>query len=323
MSVIISRFGWKALSKSPQTNTIPCETVLRSKSFAYRVIPQWCVLPPDVAGCEVASVACDRNDYLYAACRVSGFELVKFDSEGNFLNFIPLEADIGRCHGLFINNKDEIWVSDDAYHVIRKFNQRGQCLQILGTLYTPSDSGVDQESSHSYLSYLTVRRMAGPFNKPTKLVEGPDGLLYASDGYGNAAVHVFSPDGTLIRSWGGPGQEPGHFNIPHSIHVDSLCRVWVSDRDNDRVQIFDREGRLLHIIDKLLYPGEVWSDRDHVYICEMEGRVSIYDMDYQLLAEIGHSKSPFYGHSFTGDSKGNLYLGSFTEYPIVKYERIN
>ena len=252
---------------------------------------------------------------------MEGKEIIKFSPEGKFQGFIPLKEKIGRPHGLFISDQGDILLSDDFYHVVRRFDQNGNCLQTFGTPGVPSDSGFDQ-SAGGYLSYLTVTRAAPPFNKPTKMIVGPDGLLYASDGYGNAAIHVFQQDGQLIRTWGGPGQEPGHFNIPHSIWVDQQFRVWVVDRDNDRVQIFDREGKLLDIIDGLLYPGDVWSDESYIYVCEMEGRVSIYDMNLQLVAEIGHRRFPHYAHSMTGDCEGNLYLGVFGEHSIVKYQRL-
>ena len=175
-------------------------------------------------------------------------------------------------------------------------------------------------SRRRYRSMMAVSKEI-PLSLGTLRVTSPEAVVRFRL-YGNAAVHVLTPQGQLLRSWGGPGQEPGHFNIPHSIYVDSLSRVWVADRDNDRVQIFDTQGQLLKVFSGLLYPGDVWSDQQYIYVSELEGRISIYTMDLVLAAEIGHRRSPHYGHSLTGDSQGNLYLGVFGEHSVVKYERL-
>ena len=270
----------------------------------------------------MAALATDKDDVLYVACRVKGYEIARFTPDGAFMGFLPLEEEIGRVHGMYLNDRHDIWVTDDAFHVARKFDRSGRCIQTLGTPHVPSDTGVNQASTKSYLGYLTIKYAGAPFNKPTKLVESADGRLFASDGYGNAAVHAFAADGTLLRTWGGPGQEPGHFNIPHNLYVDALGRIWVADRDNDRVQAFNEDGELLTVLDGLLYPGEIWSDGTYLYVSEMDGRISIYDMDCRLVAEIGHRKASFSGHSLTGDSRGNLYIGCFGEYAVVKFERL-
>jgi sugar lactone lactonase YvrE len=82
-----------------------------------------------------------------------------------------------------------------------------------------------------------------PFCRCTHSALAPNGDIYVSDGYGNAAVHKFSPDGKLLKSWGTPGTGPGEFNLPHNICCDAGGWVYVADRENDRVQIFDENGR--------------------------------------------------------------------------------
>jgi sugar lactone lactonase YvrE len=82
-----------------------------------------------------------------------------------------------------------------------------------------------------------------PFCRCTHSALAPNGDIYVSDGYGNAAVHKFSPDGKLLKSWGTPATGPGEFNLPHNICCDAGGWVYVADRENDRVQIFDENGR--------------------------------------------------------------------------------
>ena len=127
----------------------------------------------------------------------------------------------------------------------------------------------------------------------------------------------------FFRPRGAPGNAPGEFNIPHGLCADSQGRVWVADRDNDRVQIFDPDGRLLHILPGLLYPTGVWSGGEHFYISELDGRVSIYDMEFRRKAQLGYAASQYKAHSIGGDRDGNLYLGQFASYQLAKLERID
>jgi peptidylamidoglycolate lyase len=96
---------------------------------------------------------------------------------------------------------------------------------------------------------LGVRGVAGNdsthFNRPTKVAVAPDGSFYVSDGYGNTRVMKFSPSGTFLFQWGTPGSGPGQFELPHCVTLDRSGRVYVCDRANARVQIFDARGKFL------------------------------------------------------------------------------
>lgn len=95
-------------------------------------------------------------------------------------------------------------------------------------------------------------------------------------------VHRFHPDGSYDMSWGGPGSEPGKFRLVHDVRVDPLGRIWVSDRENCRVQIFTRDGELLAVIGgDLMRIGSVWLDGQYAYIGELDGGVTILDMELQ------------------------------------------
>src|SRR5262249_5651506 len=136
---------------------------------------------------------------------------------------------------------------DDGNHTVRKFTPQGELLLTLGTAGVPSDTGyVGPQPGISGSTLLgTIKRGGPPFNCPTNLAFAPNGEFYVSDGYGNARVHRFTPDGTLLQSWGEPGAEPGQFNLPHGIAVHPDQRVFVADRENDRIQIFSPDGGFL------------------------------------------------------------------------------
>jgi DNA-binding beta-propeller fold protein YncE len=144
-----------------------------------------------------------------------------------------------RAHGVTVAPDDTLWFTDDGDQTVRKFTREGELLMTLGTSGRPSETGYDGKDHGS------VQRAAGPFNRPTNVAIAANGDLYVSDGYGNARVHRFSSKGELIRSWGQPGSGPGEFRVPHGIAIHADGRVFVCDRENDRVQIFSPEGEFL------------------------------------------------------------------------------
>jgi peptidylamidoglycolate lyase len=129
-------------------------------------------------------------------------------------------------HGLTIDSEDNVWVTDVLLHQVFKFNSRGELLLTLGQARV---AGSDQ--AH--------------FNLPTDVAVLPDGSFYVSDGYGNARVVKFSASGEYQFEWGTEGSGPGEFSLPHAIDVDTEGRVYVADRSNARIQIFDATGKFL------------------------------------------------------------------------------
>ncbi len=144
-------------------------------------------------------------------------------------------------HGLWISPDDRVFITDTDEHVVRIFDRDGNVLQTIGT---PGQKGAPGE----------------PFNLPTRAVEGPSGDIYVSDGYGQNWVHRFRADGELITSWGGDGTEPGRFQTPHGIWVDADERVYVVDRANARVQVFDNTGTVLAIWEGFCFPHDIYPD---------------------------------------------------------------
>jgi peptidylamidoglycolate lyase len=129
-------------------------------------------------------------------------------------------------HGLTIDHEDNVWVTDTLLHQVFKFRPDGELLLAVGQARVP---GAD----------------ARHFNLPTDVAVLPDGSFYVSDGYGNARVVKFSAAGDYEFEWGRPGAGPGEFALPHAIDVDADGRVYVADRSNARVQVFDGAGRFL------------------------------------------------------------------------------
>jgi len=295
----------------------------------YSVVEGWEQLPRGYAHRDVAGVAVDGEDRVYLICR-GDHPIMVYDQKGKFLRSWG-EGDFSpRTHGIYVAPNGTLFCTDDGNHTVRQFTPEGRLLMTLGTLNTPSDTGYDGKN------ILSVTRPAGPFNRPTNIAVGLKGDLYVSDGYGNCRVHVFSPTGQLKRSWGSPGRGPGQFYLPHGIAVAGDGRVFVCDREADRIQIFSPDGEYLSEWTDTQRPTHLAFDsRGRVYVTELawhEGdtsqslglikklrhaRMSVFDKDGKLLLRWGTPEATAPGsfaapHGLALDSRGDLYVSEVT-----------
>ncbi len=296
-----------------------------SGRFRYQANCNWAEWPPEWDVLEVSAVATDSQDRVFVFNR-SDHPVAVFSPEGRFL-FSWGEGVFTRPHGIWIDAQDRVYCTDDLGHTVRKFTSEGVLLWTLGTPGQPSDTGATS------IDYRTILYAGPPFHFPTNLAVGPDAELYISDGYGNARIHKYSPEGELLFSWGTPGAEAGQFHVPHGVAVDSKGTVFVADRENSRLQLFDSDGKFLEEWTDLARPCQVVLDKhDNVYVAELGykagmwagtsapspdatgGRVSIYNREHQLLERFGGGEHPtepgdFYApHDIWLDSRGDFYL---------------
>jgi DNA-binding beta-propeller fold protein YncE len=253
-----------------------------------------------------------------------------YECDGRFAGSWGEGAFTERTHGITIGPDDSVYCVDDADHSVRKFTTAGAPLLTLGTPGHASDTGYDGAA------YATIARSGPPFNRPTNLAVAPTGDLYVTDGYGNARVHQFSSDGRLIRSWGEPGGGPSEFRIPHGICILADGRVLVADRENDRIQLFDPDGRYLDEWrdvqrptqlcvgpDGLIYVAELWwrkGQRSHRFgeiTADRYGRVSALGPQGTAVARWGGSAPGTPGgftapHGIAVDSRGDVYVAEVT-----------
>lgn len=314
-------------------------TVVGSGELTFELVPDWEQLPSGWSHGDVAGVATDSQNRVFVFNR-SEHPVLIYEPDGRFLASWG-EGLFTRPHGITIVN-DTVYCADDTDHTVRGFTLDGKLLWTLGTLNQPSDTGYSPEGRANLAS---IKRGAGPFNRPTRLSVAPDGEMYISDGYGNARIHRYSADGTLIQSWGEPGTGPGEFNLPHSVWVHSDNRVYVCDRENDRIQIFSRSGELLETWTGLARPGDLVIDRaGHVFVGEMawflpethlDGRpfaearsaqMSVRDLSGNLLERWGGddpcSPASFASpHGICLDSMGNLYVGEVAHTALSRSNR--
>ncbi len=265
------------------------------------VVDNWAQRPVGWSFADVVGVAVNSDDEIFVFNRGARPVLV-FDPEGHFLRWWG-DGHFTMPHGIAVAPDGSICCADIGDHTLKRFSPDGHLLQMLGT------------------PYQNAPRLGGtPFNRPTHFTVGPDGDYYVTDGYGNAHVHVFAPDGELRRTWGSPGDEPGQFRSPHSILFDPTGRVVVCDRGNDRIQFFDPQGEFLAEWTGLHQPNDlVYAPDGRIYICEFEHSLGIWTKDGVVVKrwgdggeglDAGQFISP---HGLATDSQGSLYVGDVTD----------
>ncbi len=184
----------------------------------------------------------------------------------------------------------------------------------------------------------------GEYN-PTDLDVTPDGRVYVVDGYGKSLVHLYDKERNYVKSFGGKGKEDGKFDICHNILVDTRSgtpTLLISDRQNNRLQQHDLEGKFLRTIDAGLgRPCAADIHGDLLAVGELDGRVSLYDPDYKVVSRLGdehkerkkasnqvgpdhwHEGDLIAVHGCTFDSKGDLYAQEWNVHGrVTKYRRV-
>ncbi len=282
-------------------------TIVGKGKHTYEVDEEWMKLPPGV-DVLAASVTVDSQDDVYCFSRDKAHPVVVFDREGNFLRSWGAGL-FAFPHTIRADKDDNLWIVDRDHAQMMLFTKEGRLLRTIGERGARSDTGVPPDDFRSQ-AFEKVTHGGPPFNLPTDIDVAPSGEMFMTDGYGNARVHKFAADGTLIKSWGEPGTAPGEFRLPHAVWIDRRGRLLICDRENDRVQVFDQDGKLLDVWrTKLIGPAVMYVDReDIVYIVEHNaGLVSVLTLDGERLAQWG---DPAFKscHGVWCDSRGDLYV---------------
>ncbi len=287
-------------------------TNVGSGEYSYEIVADWAKLPPGWRFKEIGAVGVDRQDRVYVFNR-GEHPMIVFDRDGNFLKSWG-EGVFVNAHGLDMGPDDTIWLTDDFDHTVRQCTLDGKVLLTLGL----------PGRSSRYMSGL-------PFHRCTHTALAPNGDIYVTDGYGNCCIHKFDPSGRLIYSWGRPGTDPGEFNIVHNLVCDDAGMLYVADRENHRVQVFDGSGRYEGQWNNLHRPCAMFMTRGSRPTCfigelgpglavnrqlpNIGPRITITDMNGRRLGRIGglHAgigPGEFIApHGIAVDSRGDVYVG--------------
>ena len=261
----------------PASNSAVFGQAEASAREPYVVVHGWPQLPADFALGQISGVGVDSHNHVFvfnraensslclggeAACPppaptwqpgpIASPAILTFDGKTGKQLAAWGKNRFVSPHGLGVDSHDNVWATDVTLQQVFEFSNDGRLLLTLGTERKPGLDGTH-------------------FNAPTAIAFAPDGSIYISDGYGNSRVAKFSASGKFLLDWGHKGSGPGEFNTPHGVAVDRQGLVYVADRENSRIQVFDPNGKFLRMwkSDELVSLGMSRSDRTICYTRSM------------------------------------------------------
>jgi len=208
-------------------------------------------LPPDIYLGEATGVAVNSKSHVFVFSRGNttgpayggaAAQLLEFAPDGKFLREIGHHLYAWSfAHTVKVDKDDNIWVTDKGSDMVIKFNPEGRVVLVFGRKQEASDEGTEP------LKHVKppLPAVDGMFRQVTDVAWDATGNAYISDGYVNSRIAKVDKGGNWVKSWGEPGDQPGQFNVPHSIAVDAQNNIYVADRGNRRIQVFNTDGKFL------------------------------------------------------------------------------
>ena len=259
----------------------------------------------------------DSKGHLWVIARPGqGFNtqpVVEFDENGKYLRSFGEGVFGNRPHGIYLDPDSNIWISDGSSHTVVKFSPQGQVLLTLGT---KNQAGAWDEAAGTRL-----------LNQPNDVVVGRNGDVFLVQGHtpgamGDPRVIKFDRTGKFIKSWGGKGAEPGKFQVAHGISLDAKGQLWVSDRENSRMQIFDQEGNFVRQVKYAGLPCSLLIQRDGMTMVNgFTGQILKLDLEGKVLGVYGKMGEFGEAHNVAVNPKGEIFVGDVTK-GVLKFVRL-
>src|SRR5215831_2288443 len=265
-------------------------------------VPDFFQLPSGQHFVEVAGVAVNSKGHIYVFHR-GKHPLMEFDANGKFLRSIADDLFV-TAHTVRVDAEDNVWTTDVGAHMVLKLSEDGRVLLSLGRMRTPGDDVLH-------------------FNQPTDVAFDREGNIYVADGEGNSRVLKFNKYGNVLLGWGMKGDGPGQFNLPHSIAIDGDL-VYVGDRENARIQIFDLNGRYFGEW-KLGHPFGLFVTPDHsIYMSDaIAGRILKIARDGKVLGALDGPPPDkgrhFDPHSLAVDKDNSIFTAEVMPWRVQKF----
>ncbi len=253
----------------------------KAPEISFRVVKDFFQIPNDMFMAEAVGVALDSKGHIFILNR-GNHPVLEFNADGSFVTTFGEGSPLFTTpHSIRFDSQDNLWYVNSAANLVVKFDPKRRVEQALGR----------REEPWVYMTHGIERAIPPPasFYQPTDTVVGPDGSTYVTDGYGNSRVVKFTHEGTLTKYWGDRGTKPGQFNTPHSIVMDANSTLYVADRQNDRIQVFDTDGNLKTVWN---LDGPAWSlcitpgPRQVLFVGSV-GRVYKLDLEGHVLGKFG------------------------------------
>jgi DNA-binding beta-propeller fold protein YncE len=229
-----------------QAQTVP--------EIPFESVPNFLKMPKDVYLGEVAGVAVNSKGHVFvfsrgnstgAAYGAAAAQLLEFNPDGTFVREIGHNLYAWSfAHAVRVDKDDNIWVADKGSDMVIKFDPEGRVAMVFGRKQEASDEGTGPLKHPK----PPLPPVDGQFRQVTDMTWDAAGNTYISDGYINSRVAKVDKNGKWLKSFGEPGSGPGQFNTPHSIAADAQGNIYVADRGNGRIQVFDEEGKFLREI---------------------------------------------------------------------------
>jgi DNA-binding beta-propeller fold protein YncE len=322
----------------------------------FRSVPDFLKLPADMYFGEVAGVAVNSKGHIFvfsrgntsgAAYGAAAAQLLEFGPDGNFIREIGHNLYAWSfAHAVRVDKHDNIWVADKGSDMVIEFNPAGRVIMVFGRKQEASDEGTGPLKHPN----PPLPPVDGMFRQVTDMAWDAAGNTYISDGYINSRVAKYDKEGNWVKSWGEPGRGPGQFNTPHSIAVDAGGNVYVADRGNRRIQVFDGDGNFLRQItidvpvpadarpaigskpnatNGTMAPGSPWTvcitpgPNQVLYASDaFPGRIYKLSLDGKVLGWLGQSgkqlKQFGWIHEIACPSENELYVAELLNWRVQK-----
>lgn len=271
-------------------------------------------MPDPAAMGASSSVAFDSHGHLWVLSRGSK-PITEFDENGKFLRAFGGGL-FTRSHGLRIDKDGNIWVTDVGAHIVMKLDHDGKILMTLGTKGQAGNWNEAEGFQH--------------FNEPNDIAIADNGDLFIVQGHlpgpgrGDPRVWKFDKNGKFLKTWGGKGTDPGKFDVAHGIAIDAKGLLWVTDRENSRIQIFDQDGKFIREIKYAGLPCALDIGRENIFMVNgFTGQVLKLDLEGKVLAvtgKPGNGVGEFGEAHFVAVSpKGEVYVADSVNRAVQKF----
>ena len=287
-------------AQSPPDGLTPAQLAARAKAanvpeIPFDSAPNFLKLPPNLYLGEGIGVATNSKGHIFVYTRSQATRLFEFDSKGDFVREIG-EGLYGFAfaHAVRVDPQDNVWAVDEGSNMVIKFNPQGRVVMVLGRRPEPFE--LPPASPPPPEPYT--------FNRPTDVTWDPAGNIFVADGYGNSRVVKYDPNGRFLKSAGTKGSAPGQLNLPHTIAADAKGNIYVGDRSNARIQVFDDDLNLKAVYDQVgapwaicispgphqyLYSSNSNPDNNNSQIMAVTGEIYKMELDGTILGKFGHA----------------------------------
>ena len=278
---------------------------LRAESH-YQLVENWAQFPSGMTKWSASTgVDVDAHDNVYVFQRNEAMPIVVFDRSGKFLRSWGQDLKIKQTHFLRVDRAGDVWITDRGDMQALKFSAEGKPLLTIGKKGVKG--GNTSQDAYDGMADIAVAK---------------NGDLFIADGEGpNTRVVKLSKEGKFIKWWGGKGTAPGQFDQPHSIAMDSRGRVYVADRSNNRIQIFDQSGKFLNQWTNFGTPWGVFIKGNRIYVVDGTKNNVLLIANLKDGKVIDNIEGLNNSTAVAVDSTGAIYVAEVTAMNVKKFVR--